>query len=161
MQEIEAKKQLKASEGAHFFYTLIFLSASGIIETQFIEQKCNQNLQLFVHLVFYGLIIWGTYILITLIPRYKNAAINLFFNFLDICFGIYIGLLLFYGGRMYMASNDCKSEAPVLYFFLETFLLVNGIIFAILFLAFVSYILKRFSKSQQVYDEGKDEFYDA
>ncbi|CAK90186.1 unnamed protein product (macronuclear) [Paramecium tetraurelia] len=124
MQEIEAKKQLKASEGAHFFYTLIFLSASGIIETQFIEQKCNQNLQLFVHLVFYGLIIWGTYILITLIPRYKNAAINLFFNFLDICFGIYIILLLIYGGRMYQSPSDCQTEAPALFFFLETFLLV-------------------------------------
>ncbi|CAD8179583.1 unnamed protein product [Paramecium pentaurelia] len=161
MQEIEAKKQLKASEGAHFFYTLIFLSASGIIETQFIEQKCNQNLQLFVHLVFYGLIIWGTYILITLIPRYKNAAINLFFNFLDICFGIYILLLLFYGGRIYQSPNDCQTEAPVLFFFLETFLLVNGIVFIILFLAFVSYILKRFSKSSQVYDENKEEFYDA
>ncbi|CAD8097369.1 unnamed protein product [Paramecium sonneborni] len=161
MQEIEAKKQLKASEGAHFFYTLIFLSASGIIETKFIEQKCNQNLQLFVHLVFYGLIIWGTYILITLIPRYKNAAINLFFNFLDICFGIYLLLLLLYGGRMYYAPNDCQMEAPVLFFFLEIFLLVNGIIYAILFLAFVSYLLKRFSKSQQVFDEKNNEFFDA
>lgn len=32
MQEIEAKRKLKASEGAHFFYALIFLVASGIIE---------------------------------------------------------------------------------------------------------------------------------
>lgn len=37
MQEIEAKKKLKASEGAHFFYTLIFLSMAGILENQFME----------------------------------------------------------------------------------------------------------------------------
>ncbi|CAK59515.1 unnamed protein product (macronuclear) [Paramecium tetraurelia] len=161
MQEIEAKKQLKASEGAHFFYTLIFLSASGIIETQFIDQKCNQNLALFIHLVFYGLIIWGTYILITLIPRYKNPAINLFFNFLDICFAIYITFLLIYGYRLYSSQNDCAVEAPVLYLFLEVFMLVNGIIFIILGLAFISYILKRFSKHQQTYAQGEEEYLDA
>ncbi|CAD8086829.1 unnamed protein product [Paramecium primaurelia] len=155
MKEIKAKQQLKASEGAHFFYYLIFLSASGIIQTQFIEQKCNQNLQLSVHLVLYGLIIWGTYILITLIPKqYAQIAINLFFNFLDICFGIYIVLI-------YQSPNDCQTEVPVLFFFQETFLLINGIVFIILFLSFVSYILKRFSKSSQVYDENKEEFYDA
>lgn len=37
MQEIEAKKKLKASEGAHFFYSLIFLSGSGIIEYDYID----------------------------------------------------------------------------------------------------------------------------
>lgn len=70
---------------------------------------------------------------------------------------------------MYLSPNDCSAEAPVLFFFLETFLLVNytiqiqvnGIIFAILGLAFISYVLKRFSKSNQVYDEGDKEFYEA
>jgi hypothetical protein len=31
MIEIEAKTRLRSSDGAHFFFTLIFLSASGII----------------------------------------------------------------------------------------------------------------------------------
>lgn len=43
-----------------------------------------------------------TKVLIENYIRYKNAAINLFFNFLDICFGIFVALLLFYGGKMYL-----------------------------------------------------------
>jgi hypothetical protein len=75
MQEIEAKRKLKASEGAHFFYSLIFLAASGLIENNYLTQTCSQNLPLLVHLVFYGLIIWGTYILITIVPRYNTTLI--------------------------------------------------------------------------------------
>jgi len=41
MWEIEAKRKLKASEGAHFFYSLIFLSATTIIENNYIDQTCN------------------------------------------------------------------------------------------------------------------------
>lgn len=32
MLEIEAKRKLRASEGAHFFYTLIFLIATGLLK---------------------------------------------------------------------------------------------------------------------------------
>jgi len=37
MQEIEAKRKLKANEGAHFFYSLIFLAATGIIENNYLD----------------------------------------------------------------------------------------------------------------------------
>lgn len=55
MIEIEAKTKLKSSEGAHFFFTLIFLSASGLIERQYSEESCKDvNLVLLVDLIFYS-----------------------------------------------------------------------------------------------------------
>ncbi|CAD8095383.1 unnamed protein product [Paramecium sonneborni] len=125
MQEIEAQKQQKASEGAHFFYKLIFISASGIIETQFIEQNV---IRIFDYLyIQYSMdeYFWElTYLLLQFLVIKKQCCYyNLFFNFLDICFGIYLILLLFYGGKMYFTPKDCLMEAPIL-FFLETFLLV-------------------------------------
>lgn len=38
MLEIEAKKKLRATEGAHVFFTLIFLTATGIIENNYSQE---------------------------------------------------------------------------------------------------------------------------
>ena len=58
MQEIEAKRKLRASEGAHFFFTLIFLTGSAIIKIERSEENCGHlDLALFINLIFYGLII--------------------------------------------------------------------------------------------------------
>ncbi len=35
MLEIEAKRKLRSNEGAHFFFTLIFLVATGVIERKY------------------------------------------------------------------------------------------------------------------------------
>lgn len=49
----------------------------------------------------------NTKVYLSYIYRYKNPAINLFFNFLDICFAIYIAFLLIYGYKLYSAGLDC------------------------------------------------------
>jgi len=101
MQEIEGKKKLRASEGAHFFFTLIFLTGSSIIEFGHEKEKCDRNLPLLIDLIFYGLIIWATYLMIAIVPRYKNFVIKVFFNFLDFCFGAYIFGLFIYANILY------------------------------------------------------------
>ncbi len=115
MQEIESKRKLRASEGAHFYFTLIFLVASGIIEVKHMDDVCNDNVPLLIHFVFYGLIIWGTYLLISIIPRYKNDAIKVFFNFLDICFGLYLFALFIFANVVYYAKDfkHCYTVSPI------------------------------------------------
>lgn len=54
MEEIEAKKKLRASEGAHIILTVIFLGATGIIEKNYSHEHCGENLPLLVDLLFYG-----------------------------------------------------------------------------------------------------------
>jgi len=54
MIEIEAKTKLKSSEGAHFFFTLIFLVGSWLIEQQETDESCNANLPLLVDFIFYS-----------------------------------------------------------------------------------------------------------
>lgn len=157
MQDIEAKRKLRASEGAHFFFTLIFLVATGIIQHRFRSITCGVNMGLLVDLLFYGLVIWATYILVTIIPRYKNPAIKIFFNFLDICFGIYIFALFVYANYLYFHnSNDCQQKAPVLAFFTELFLIVCYIVFGILLLAILTFLFRRFSKHNPDYEESDD-----
>ncbi|KRW98278.1 hypothetical protein PPERSA_01716 [Pseudocohnilembus persalinus] len=154
MQEIEAKKKLRATEGAHIFFTLIFLSATGIIESRYSDETCGQNLGLLVNLLFYGLIIWGTYLLISIIPRYQNSAIKIFFNFLDICFGIFIFSLFIFANVLYRGKEfaTCYQSAPVHAYFTELFLVVTYVIFSILALALISTIVKRFSKQNPDYE---------
>ena len=43
MLEIEAKRKLRASEGAHFFFTLIFLVGSGLI-VMHAKEACSVDL---------------------------------------------------------------------------------------------------------------------
>ncbi len=101
MLEIEAKTRLRSSEGAHFFFTLIFLTAAGVIERRNIQEKCGLNLNMLVDLVFYSLIIRGTYLLITMVPKYKNRDIILFFDFLDIAFYVFLFGLFIYANVLY------------------------------------------------------------
>ena len=156
MQEIEAKRKLRASEGAHFFFTLIFLSASAIILSSYKGQKCGVNMALLANMVFYGLTIWGTYLLITMIPRYKNPAIKIFFNFLDVCFGVYLFALFLLANILFFSKdNDCKDNAPVLNYFTQLFLVVTYFIFLILLVSLVTNILKRFNKSSVEYEENQ------
>ena len=41
MLEIDTKHKLKSSEGAHFFFTLIFLVFCLVIKHDFKEEKCD------------------------------------------------------------------------------------------------------------------------
>jgi hypothetical protein len=149
MQEIESKRKLRASEGAHFFFTLIFLTASGLLQLRYTYESCFLNLRLLADLVFYGLVIWATYLLISIVPRYKNPAIKIFFNFLDLVFGIYLFVLFIFANTLYFSTGyeTCFVKAPVLTFFTELFLIVTWVLFAVLGLAIIAFIFRRFSKS--------------
>ena len=73
------------------------------------KESCSVDLQLLISLIFYGLVIWATYLIVSIIPRYKNPAIKLFFNFLDIIFGIYLlGLFIFANFLYFDKSYDCE-----------------------------------------------------
>ncbi len=158
MQEIEAKRKLRASEGAHFFYTLIFLVSTGLIQIKYNNFQCNVDYNLLINLFFYGLVIWATYILITILPRYKNPAIKIFFNFLDICFGIYVfGLYIYALVLFYSSDNDCEQKAPIYAFFIEIFLIVNTVVFSVLLLALISFLLRRWSKAQHDYEDSYED----
>ena len=156
MQEIESKRKLRASEGAHFFFTLIFLSASGIIKFGHPEKNClNLDLNLLIDLVFYGLILWGTYLAISIVPRYKNPAIKIFFNFLDLCFAIYLFVLFVFANKLYYAKdyNKCTATVPLSAYFTELFLIVTFAIFILLALALLSYLFKRIARKGIIEEE--------
>ena len=158
MQEIEAKRKLRASEGAHFFYTLIFLVATGLIQIKYNDSQCGVDFNLIINLFFYGLVIWATYILITILPRYKNPAIKIFFNFLDICFGIYVLGLYIYALVLYFSdANDCDVKAPIYAFFINIFLIVNTVVFSVLCMALLSFLLRRWSKAQHDYEDAYED----
>ena len=72
MFEIEAKRKLRASEGAHFFFTLIFFVISIVIELNYKHESCSVNLFYLIDFVFYGMIIWSVFLILTLIPKCKN-----------------------------------------------------------------------------------------
>src|SRR4051812_40089499 len=97
MQEVESKRKLTPADGAHIFYTAIFLSASYIVKAKHMSQ-CSVDLELFNDLLFYGLLLWATFLIITLVPRYKNEGLRTFFNLIDILYGVFhIGLVIYAG----------------------------------------------------------------
>ncbi|KAL4487114.1 hypothetical protein ABPG72_001566 [Tetrahymena utriculariae] len=149
MIEIEAKTKLKSSEGAHFFFTLIFLTASGLIERQYSEQTCGYQYSLLVDLVFYSQIIKGTYQLITMVPKYKNHDIILFFEFLDIAYYLFLFGLFVYANVLYFQAGfeTCLIDAPIIAYFIQLFLVVTYFIFIVLVLSMITYLFRLASKS--------------
>lgn len=160
MQGIEPKIKLKASEGAHFFYTMIFLVATSIIQFQYKHEKCNQNYPLIINLLFYGFLLWATYILITILPKYNNMTIKVFFNFLDVCFGIYILGLYSYALVLFSdKNNDCKENSPVSHFFIHVFIIVNSIVCGILAMSIFSFVFRKITKLayEESFEKNLDE----
>lgn len=78
---------------------------------------------------------------------------KIFFNFLDISFGIYILSLTIYATVIYFNSNNCKMKAPVLSFFIEIFLVVNYTIVIVVIFSIFMVCFRNFSKSGYDYDE--------
>ena len=107
MLEINAKHKLKSSEGAHFFFTLIFLVFCLVIKHDFQQETCNQKIDLLVNFVYYGLIIWMTYLLIIMIARCRNSAIKWLLLIMDVFLGGLMLLCLIWGLSMY---NDDESN---------------------------------------------------
>ena len=96
--------------------------------------------------------------MITIIPRYKNPAIKIFFNFLDLLFGVYVFGVFVYSNVLYFdEKNDCETKAPVLSYFVEMFLIVNYVVFVILGLSVVTWIFRKLSKQDMDSEEYDDE----
>lgn len=144
MIEIDAKTKLKSSEGANFFFTLITLTATGVIQRQYIEtEACDVNLALFVQLLFFTQVIKITYSLITLVPRYKNQDIVLFFKVLDFAYYIALIGLFIYANVLYFSEgfSACEATAPILTYFTEFFVLIGYIIVSVVVLIGLAYLI--------------------
>ncbi|CAD8187219.1 unnamed protein product [Paramecium octaurelia] len=139
---VEFGEESKKQERGHFFYPLIILCATSILEAQYIDQECDLDLALFTHLVFYGNIVMTVYTLVSFLPRGENLILNLVFAILGICCSLYMFSLLIYGFTLFLSDNDCVNEAPVLYFFLQFYVLANGITFIIVVVVIIGVILK-------------------
>jgi len=150
MQEVESKRKLTPADGAHIFYAGIFLSGSFIIKTQH-PHDCSVDLDFFNDLLFYGLLLWTTFLIITLVPRYKNDGLRLFFNLLDLIYGLFHLILVCYGATQYYSeNNDCGKLAPALNFFTHLYIWVTGFTGGIVLIGFLVWFFKKFVRPNEL-----------
>ena len=143
MQEVEAKRKLTPADGAHVFSTLIFLVGAYLVKTQY-NTECSASLNVGLDVLFYGLLLWMTYLLVTLVPRYKNQGLRFFFNLLDLFYALFhLSLFLFNAIELGDSENDCREKAPELQFFMLLYVVVIGITLSIVFLGFLIWVTKR------------------
>ena len=143
MQEVEAKRKLTPADGAHVFFTLIFLTGAYLVKTRY-STDCSVDLAVGLDVLFYGLLLWMTYLLITLVPRYKNQGLRFFFNLLDLIYAFFhLSLFLYSSILLGDADNDCRTRAPELQFFTLLYVVVIGITLSIVFLGFLIWVVKR------------------
>jgi hypothetical protein len=143
MQEVEAKRKLTPADGAHVFFTLIFLVGAYLIKTRY-PTDCDVSLDVGLDVLFYGLLLWITYLLITLVPRYKNQGLRFFFNLLDLIYAFFhLSLFIYNVVELSDEDNDCNIRAPELQFFTLLYVVVVGITLSIVFLGFLIWVIKR------------------
>mmetsp|Transcript_22216 Transcript_22216/g.25727 ORF Transcript_22216/g.25727 Transcript_22216/m.25727 type:complete len:158 (+) Transcript_22216:45-518(+) len=146
MQEVEAKRKLTPADGAHVFFTLIFLSGSYLVKTRY-QTDCSANLEVGLDVLFYGLLLWMTYLLITLVPRYKNQGLRFFFNLLDLIYaGFHLSLFIYDCVQLGDADSDCRTKAPELEFFTLLYVVIIGLTLSVVFLGFLIWVAKRCTK---------------
>lgn len=146
MQEVEAKRKLTPADGAHVFFTLIFLVGAYLVKTQY-TNECSTSLDVGLDVLFYGLLLWMTYLLITLVPRYKNQGLRFFFNLLDLIYAFFhLSLFIWSIIELSDADSDCTTKAPQLQFFMLLYVVVIGITLSIVLLGFFIWVIKRCAK---------------
>ena len=150
MQEIEAKRKLTPADGAHVFFAVIFLVGSYLIKTRN-NTDCSADLATCLDVLFFGLLIWTTYLLITLVPRYKNQALRFFFNLLDLIYALFhLSLFIITTIQLNEDDSDCKTKAPELNFFMLLYAVIVGIALAIVTLGFFIWVIKRFFRPNEL-----------
>ena len=149
MLEIEAKRKINSVDGAHIFFTLIFLAASYMALYSSSNTVCNVNLQIVIEALFYGQLIWMTNLIITLLTRYKNKTFRLIFNLLDLLYGCYhLALFIYASIQFFNKKNDCATVAPALNFLTQLYIYVMVFTFSIIFLSFIFWSIKKITRSQ-------------
>ena len=148
MQEIESRRKLTPADGAHIFYTAIFLTAASIIKSRYSTNCTSDNVDLatFVDFLFYGLLFWAAFLLISLfIPRYKNENLRIFFNLFDIVYWLYhLALLIFTCTQFY--NKGSKTCAPQTYFLAQLYIYITGFALGMIVFGYGAWALRRFTK---------------
>lgn len=148
MQEVEAKRKLTPADGAHIFYTGIFLVGSYLVKSSD-EPVCadqSVHLDVFIDTLFYGLLIWATFTIISLIPRYKNENLRLFFNLLDLMYGLFHIALVIFGATIFYNDKAavCAQIASQAWFLLQLYLLVTGVTAIIVIVGFGMWVFRKY-----------------
>mmetsp|Transcript_11434 Transcript_11434/g.13107 ORF Transcript_11434/g.13107 Transcript_11434/m.13107 type:complete len:158 (+) Transcript_11434:25-498(+) len=143
MQEVEAKRKLTPADGAHVFSTLIFLVGAYLVKTNY-NTDCGADLAVGLDVIFYGLLLWMTYLLITLVPRYKNQGLRFFFNLLDLLYALFhLSMFIYNVVELSSEENDCAQKAPQLQFYILLYTVVIGMTLSVVFLGFIIWVVKR------------------
>eukprot|EP01016_Furgasonia_blochmanni_P016341 TRINITY_DN1939_c0_g1_i6.p1 TRINITY_DN1939_c0_g1~~TRINITY_DN1939_c0_g1_i6.p1 ORF type:complete len:258 (-),score=68.60 TRINITY_DN1939_c0_g1_i6:61-834(-) len=153
-----ARKTLRPADGAHLFFCLIFLVATSIVKLNYIVD-CNSESSFF-DLLFYGLVAWSTYLLITLVPNYKNPALQKFFTILDIIYALMHFGLFIWGWRLRSShlaycgvSDNILVKSVPQFFLLELYLWFGLVIFILLVLGLVAWVVRRAAKPKKGLNE--------
>ena len=156
LNEVQSKRKLQAPETAHFFFNILFLIFTGVIQYGYSEQKCNVDFQGLIQILFYGFAVWTTYIIITILPKYKTKSLRFLFTFFDVVFALFSFTMFIYANILYFNNaNNCRAAAPVLNFFIEMFLWFGYILFGIIIISLFMLCLKCLGNQAHVAENEK------
>lgn len=145
LKEFFSRKKLKVSEGTRFIYCFIFF----VIALQVLAidplRNCSLDVILFVEVWAAVLVAWMGYLLISSLPKFRDAKGKFAFRFVDHAFGF--GFLAMFVGSLaifFQKKYDCKKKSPLLHFYMKTFIIVNGALILAAFCKILAQFLKRF-----------------
>ena len=150
MHEVESKRRLIPTDGAHIFFTLIFLIGVYLLKNEY-KIICGVNFKDWLNVLFYSLTIWMAYLMITLIPRFRIQGLRMIFNFLDSLNALFhLGLAIYASVLYFGPENNCSSYAPELQFFVGLYLFVIYFTFSIIFMILIFRLFKKYIKPHDV-----------
>lgn len=159
MQEVASKRKLTPADGAHIFYTFIFLAGTYMVKSTY-NTECGDSsvlLGAFIDILFYGLLIWETFLIVSLLPRYRNENLRQFFNILDLLYGLFhISMVIFaltiLGNKK---ADDCVQLAPQAYFITQVYTIITGSAALIVIVGFGMWAYRKFCSTTDL-NELKD-----
>ena len=136
---------MNVSEGTRFLYIFIFLVFSFELIQTGGKQKCAIDVVTFVEIWIAILLVWGLYLLLASLPKFREAKDQMIFRFADHIFGgaficMFIASLVLY----FNSKNDCSKKAKLLHYYMKCFLFVNGGLILAATFKFLVQFLKRF-----------------
>ena len=146
MLQSESKRRLTPADGAHIFFTMIFLIGTYLLKNKY-NIVCGVNFKDWLDILYYGLMVWMIFLMITLISRFKNQGLRILFNLLDLLYALFHLALAISASVLYFGSkNNCSSYAPELQFFVGLYIFVIYFTFAIISIGLLFLLVKKYAK---------------
>lgn len=148
--DVEPRRKFRASDAAHFVLTGLFLLCSGHL---LLKSTGCSSYDTWNTFLFFGLLIWMVYLLLTLVVQFTNKVTRIFLKYLDfifLAFMVVMAVWAWFWLKVDTNSKECAQRWPFWVLVFRIFALIAAVC---LLATIVMNVLRKVNAGSKTKDE--------